>query len=71
MPSLTIEELNAARLRSGHLGGRPHSLDKLLKKLAPQALEVLESSLGSDDPLERTNAAGQLLVVVGSLRSEA
>jgi hypothetical protein len=71
MESLTIEELNADRLRSDNLGGRPPSLDKRLKKLAPHALEVLESSLGSDDPVERTNAAGQLLVVVGSLRSEA
>jgi hypothetical protein len=71
MASLTIEELNAACLRSGSLGGRPPSLDKRLKKLAPLAFEVLESWLGSDDPLERTNAAGQLLVVVGSLRSAA
>ncbi|HEY1369809.1 MAG TPA: hypothetical protein VGF23_21960 [Gaiellaceae bacterium] len=54
MPKLTPEELNAARRRSGRLGGRPRkptieeARQAALDKLVPKALKVLEAHLGGD-----------------------
>jgi hypothetical protein len=55
MPSLTPEELQEARRRSGRLGGRPRkptvdeARERALDELTPRALQVLKLHLGSED----------------------
>jgi hypothetical protein len=52
MPSLTPQQLQEARRRSGRLGGRPRkptveeAREAALDRLTPKALKVLEAHLG-------------------------
>ena len=55
MPSLTPEQLQEARRRSGRLGGRPRkptveeARQAALDELVPRALKVLRAHLGEGD----------------------
>ena len=66
MPSLTPEQLQAARKASGRLGGRPRkpTIDEArresLRELVPEAVRVLEQSLRSDDERLRLAAAREV-----------
>lgn len=56
MPRLTPDELQAARVRSGNLGGRPRkptadeARAEALERLVPKAVRVLEEHLDSGRP---------------------
>jgi hypothetical protein len=56
MPRLTPEELQAARRRSGRLGGRPRkptieeARQVALEKLVPKSIAVLDEALASGRP---------------------
>lgn len=56
MPRLTSQELQAARVRSGRLGGRPRkpsaeeARQAALEELVPAAIKSLRAHLGDGDP---------------------
>jgi hypothetical protein len=56
MPRLTAQELQAARVRSGRLGGRPRkptveeARPAALEELVPAAIKSLQAHLGDGNP---------------------
>ena len=66
MPRLTSDELQAARMRSGNLGGRPRkpTVDEAraeaLERLVPKSIRVLEEHLDSGRP-DAWRAAAKVL----------
>ena len=55
MPRLSAEELYAARIRSGRMGGRPRkpnadeAREAVLRRLLPKAIAVLEKKIEAND----------------------